>query len=436
MRRRCSVFSSVFLVAIVLTGCGTYESRKNHEVNPPSRAPRDTPTADTMAEREVAKHLALASLDACKDGLDAYKDSVFKLVRANCSRCHDPNGLGADKGPLFAVDDAEVSYGRVIRYQNFDDIAKSIFVTYGGGGHCLTKYDYDCKTKEDDVKAAATAWWDNGEKTCPRKGKFFTPPKSLPTNVPSRADGFMTVRWDLSAIGTDFKKAVFELEVQKFADASEESTGALRFRRPRIASPTKALHVGDIKVLVNGKFDTLANGFMVLDGNIAPLAIPTNAADPLPHAVLTGKTLIVLNDKGATDEISVSFEKLEVTAAPACQALTAFTDKVKPVMVARNCFACHGGGPANETGTSPANKRLSMALADSALCAALLQRVDRKIAMNSPLVEYPLKGIPQYPLNAGHARIFTGQNEVVPAWLDWMKAEFPAAAMSIEADEE
>jgi hypothetical protein len=346
--------------------------------------------------------------DTCDQGLTAFQNSVHALVRERCVACHERG-----PGPAFAVPDVAQSYAHILRYVNFDDIPNSYFVTKGGNMHCQL-YGVNCQTNQADVEAVLRGWWDAGEDSCPRKGRFFSEAVALPTELPSRQQGFVPMRWSLQTIDQSLLRgAVFEVEVQKFADAGQDAPGAYRFRKPRLASPDKHLRVENVKLLVNGKFDVLANAYTAIASSVTAKAIPSAGA--LGQPVLSAKPMIVPEDIAGADKIVVSFEVLQQeSAARTCRAQTSFTQNVLPVVTARNCRGCHGDA------AQVAGQRFFMSADNGALCNEFLQRVDFNVLMNSPLIDYPLRGAND------HARIIPRLDEVTPAWTDWIRAERPA----------
>jgi hypothetical protein len=373
-----------------------------------------------QSERAVEQRNVAAGhqFDTCQAGVTAFTSSVHALIRTHCTHCHDVNA-DIRQGPPFAVADPTDSYGRVERLVNWDNLAQSYLVTKGGNRHCVG-YGFDCQTGPDEIMAALNAWWSGGESTCPRLGNFFSDEVVLPAGLPTGADSWVKMRWDLSNIDPSLDGALFEVEAQQFAAPNGTVKGAYRFRKPRLASVLNPVHVKGIRILVNGKFDSFADEYVTVDQTVAAAPIPSDASAPLPHAVLSADPLIVSEDQGvAADKLSLGFDVLQAVAMPPkCKALPLYQKGVVPAINARNCYYCHGGGSQNLPGTEPARSRLSFAGDDAGLCAKLVQRATAWNPQISPLIAYPLKGAFEHP------RIIPSVSEVFPGWTNWIAAEF------------
>ncbi len=353
-------------------------------------------------------------LSPCEEGMAAFETTVHPFVRENCAGCHENEG-GPAIGPSFAVEQVKKSYSRIRRLTNFADVDGSRFVEHGGNQHCAT-YGIECGITHEKVREVVMAWWEAGEKSC-RAGQVFTEPAPLPANLPYAVDGaYVPMRWPLDSLGTEFIGSVFEIEVQKFIDASEQGKGAYRFRRPRLLAAAQPLDIRTVRVLVNDKFDVAATVFEQIDQRVGAAPIP--ASGEPPHPLLSSKPLLVIDDQGqASDQIVISFERLSLAeAAPSCAAFDEFEANVYPVMVARNCSGCHGGGNAGSPDPA-AVARFDMNLDLPALCAAAVQRIDFHSAGTSVLIDFALRGV------HGHPKVIPVVAEVVPAWTDWVESE-------------
>src|SRR5262249_18321293 len=153
-----------------------------------------------------------------------------------------------------------------------------------------------------------------------------------------------------------------------------------------------------------------------VDARIAPGPLPDNP-DPWPYPVLSALTSIVLEDKGVGDEITITFETLEVVTPPACKDLARFQRDVLPVFDLRRCHECHGGGPDKLPGTKPAVQILNFGGTDADVCKRALQRIDFGRPSFSPLISYPLRHA------FGHVTALPNADDINPAWYDWFEAE-------------
>ena len=350
----------------------------------------------------------------CEAGLQAFRGTVHNFVQTSCTRCHG----GAGPGPGFAVPNAEESYRQILRYVNFNDVGASRFVEIGGNYHCFNAYGFDCGVQTPEpVRAAVESWWRGGQEGCPEAGNFFSADVAIPANLPPRGENYVMLRFDLSSLGEEFYGVFLELEAQKFADATPDYRGAYRFRRPRLATPEHTIALRGLRVLVNGHWDTLADRYVMIDTVVSPHAMPTNPAQALPFPVLSSDPLIVPIEKTGLDRISVSFDAIALAPERQCRSLETFTRRVLPVLEARSCFHCHGGGTQNSGGVGTAVQRMSLAGTHAEICKTALERIDFMTPRSSPWISFPLRGV------FNHPRLITSPAEIFPAWTDWIQAE-------------
>lgn len=402
MRRLCL---SLTLTGLVMH-CGLNDSEKNRSNIAQQPLSLDVAqNAQANAEQD----------DICATGLSAFENSVFPLIRDRCVNCHERNDR---PGPKFAVANSTSSYAAVLRYQNFDAIADSFFVTKGGNMHCQSSYGQNCHTEKPEMIAAIESWWTGGENACPRKGRVFSESLRLPT-LPDRSSGFQKLRLALaSQANPGMRDVFFEMEAQLFQPSSDAFKGAYRFRKPRLLTPWNSVYLKDIKILVNGSFDPQENAFRSVEQTIAPKQIPSDPAVASGFPDLSSSHLLTQQHTPGADEIMVSFEALSVaTTPPACRALNLFSQNVLPFLNSNNCYNCHGGGSPSLSGNQDARSVLDMALSDESLCASLRQRLSGANLFNSPLITYPFEG------TFGHEVSTTSRAEVAAAFSGWFGAE-------------
>lgn len=413
---------AAFFSALSITACGVRE------------APSSLTSVASAAEADVTPGTYLDSAagfapvsavathsnphDAtCDAGLTAFKNTVFPLVRNHCHECHDGTGNGPSTGPAFAVPDPVQAYDQVKARTDFSNIPQSIFVVTGGNRHCLSRGGKpDCGASHDDVLAAVNAWWTQGEQTCNELGTLVTTALTLPATLPTKDQGFQTLKWDLGTIDPTLKGTVFEVDAQHFATPTASTKGAYRFREPRVATATSPIFVKGIKLAVNGAYDVRANTYTTVRQTVEPALMPTDGAALLPFPALSPFTLIVLQDKPSGDTLEVAFEHLNVSTPVACKAMAKF-QPIADLLAARNCYACHGGGPDQQPGTAPARQRLPLTGDLTAICGQALQRMDRFNPSGSVFISYPLRGSNEHP------RVIPQTNEIEPAWSEWVAAE-------------
>lgn len=358
-----------------------------------------------------------STFELCEKGLDSFKKSVHPLVRAKCIACHDENPTGPKKAPAHSVEDPAISFQRIIRYVNFNNIRESKFYLKGGNQHCAG-YGVDCGVTFDHIEKALTDWWEGGQKDCPKDGKYFTTPIMIPTTLPARNQGFTPLRWDLGQVDPSFKGVIFELEAQKFANAGESAKGAYRFRKPRIATSEQAIEIKDVKILINGNYEATSNAFTTINNTVSPQPIPTRQNALLPHPVLSASNLIAIEERPGIDTLTIAFGELKFAGPKACKNVELFKKNVMPVLTVRKCTECHGGGLEQKPGIKPdAVERLKFGATETEICQQALQRVDWSIYANSPFIKYPLKRA------NGHPQGLPRLDEISPGWEDWLQTE-------------
>lgn len=364
----------------------------------PGLGKKDTWTGD---------QLGAASIEVVK--LNAFKGSVYTYTRAQCMSCH-----AAIQAPTFASSDAVLAYGLSKPRANFAVPASSTLVNRVKDGHCGAP----CLTNGDAMTGHIQTWADvenppsSGAPTPPpmTTDTVTSPALSLPNNLPT-GNNFTTLRWNLTTAtpaNPDLAGVLFEIEIQQFTTAANGFPGSLRIRRPRLATPTNALHVKGIRILQNGTFDPSANDYVGVERVISAGTIPANL--PLPFPVLSADEMLIVLDQPGTPMLSVSFEILVKAVAPACKALTGFTTAVKPVMQS-SCVSCHA-----QNGNQ-AQRRFNMGTTpDATLCALALQRTIPTDPLKSPLITNPLNG------KNGHNQI-NGFPAAADAWVQWIQSE-------------
>lgn len=352
----------------------------------------------------------------CTQGLEAYSKTVYPLVRERCTKCHnDGSGEIAD-GPDFASANMTTSYLHVKNLVNFANMPKSKLVETGGNLHCLLQYGYPCNTDGQELLQNIQRWWEQGEKECPSAGNYFTLGTKLPENMPTQDQGFTTLRWPLKHIGGPLVGGVFEVEIQKFGESPTDQRPAYRFRRPRLALPAggKVL-VKDIKVLINGQYDQLANSYTKIENVVEGRKFDMNDRI-LPFPNLSNRNLILLGNNKATDQISVSFGDLsESRLVTQCKNMAQFNEQIGSFIKARNCVGCHAQNP--EVNLASAFKRLALDVSKEDQCRLMKERIEVAYPYLSSIVDYVVRG------NGVHAQVANSVDEFLPRWLDWFAVE-------------
>lgn len=348
----------------------------------------------------LALWLAGASAFAAENaGLKAYEETLFKLVRSRCTHCHD--GRQKDdgiSGPGFAVPDLALSYSRIRKYVRFDSIGESYLVKKGGNLHCLKNYGFNCNTERAEIAQTIEAWWEQGEKS--NQAPIIESP-TVAVGKPAVPTKFS---WSLAKISGD-PDLRLEIDVQQFQIGKDAARGAYRFRQPRLVGASDAYHVRTLRFVVNGKEQTTADMFHSVDRTVSS------------SAVLSPLTAIVLRENAEGDEIAVRFDGFARAEEPKCHDVALFEKDILPVMVARDCFSCHGGGPEKAVGEAKAREHWDMNGGSEALCQGVKQRCDREDPNVSAFTLYSLEG------NHRHPRVIPFAYELEPEFSKWVSTE-------------
>ncbi|HUP56985.1 MAG TPA: hypothetical protein VM598_05985 [Bdellovibrionota bacterium] len=372
-------------------------------------------------------HRSALSCGGGASGLEAFRESVWPLVRANCTSCH-----AATLRP-FASPDAQTAYTEAVKYTDLDNVASSRFVAKVKDAHC-GGYCSNGGPGAAAMTAALTAWKGAvGSCAAPGGGianNVTTTPQALPSPlgayVANNAAGgtWSRMRFPLPQVQAG---AVFEVMVQSF------QTDGYRFKEPRLAAPGGTLYIKNVKILLNGIYNSVNATYTVIENFVNPAGpVPPLLTTAMGYPVLSSDAMIVSQDLGvAQDRISISFEILRPATAASCRMLPQFQSAVLPVMNTYNCYNCHGGGPANLAGNNATARTLfNMTGTDAELCTKALQRTNKNNWMNSMFIRGPLSGDNNHPMtNQGAGQgIITNRADVIPSWVAWIGSEWTGVA--------
>ncbi|MGE0615083.1 MAG: hypothetical protein AB7P04_05555 [Bacteriovoracia bacterium] len=340
----------------------------------------------------------------CEEGFRSFQSTLYKKIRKDCAKCHDGSRPNA---PAFAVSDVEASYDTVVNYMNFSQIPESLLVIRAGNGHCNLETCEGESGKE--AEAASAAWWDGGEKSCMRNGRMFTAPLAVPVNLPKPDAGFATLSFPLKDVDASFGGALFQVDIQDFVDAATGVKGAYRLRAPRIVNGVAPIYVENIKILLNGKYDSIENAYAGVAKNINFWPVAGDRSITTASPVLSGATLILMKDGLANPKLTVSFVRAEAGAAMACMNLDKFTAKMQPVLNSAKCVNCHKDGSA-----AKGTQVFSLNKGTEDLCRVATQLFTDNLPMSSAWVAYPTRGL------FGHPKLTEAESlsyiEAVKAW--------------------
>ena len=355
---------------------------------------------------EGAKDKPGSHSDVCAAGFSAFQtEFLAKIQNEVCSGCHQGENPAAP--PWLMGADANI-YLTVKNYVTFADLTGSRIYFRAGNRHCGAGCNDDMAAR---MKAYLQAWWDGGEKTCDQSSTFRTAAKPVPTDLPH--DPYPTMSWDLSTISVDLRGVQLTAEIKKFTDAAGPTQGSYSIRKPRFVSDHPvALSVEKMRVLVNTNIQDSANEFERVHAVVSP---DVSTGSSLSYPVMSPEPLTLLEQHPGADQLMISFGTLATTTPRACRAMDKFTSEVMPIVEDRNCKGCHMPGA---TPDGAASARFDMSGDAPTVCAKFLTRTWTDPNVLPVLVQFPLNGKFEHP------RIFTGMNNVLPDWSDWIQAEW------------
>lgn len=330
--------------------------------------------------------LSLQSLgEDCVSGFDSFKTTVYPKIRRDCALCHDGSRSVA---PPFATTDVSNSYSQLVSYMNFSSLEESLLVVRAGNGHCNR---VNCQAESGrEMNALAAQWWEGGEKTCERNGRYFTEAMALPEDLPGESAGFKTLSFDLAGAKPELKGITLQIDVQNYMDKSSISKGAYRFRSPRLIGGKEAIYIKDLKILLNGKYDVVYNAYSTINRNFAFFEIPNSIS---ATAVLSAEMIIMLKDSLPLPKISVSFVEIsKVKEVLSCENSDLFKTTVLPVLNEAKCATCH-----NSKGETLGQKLFDCTAEPTTLCNRASSLVDPFYTQVSPMIVIPSKGLYEHP---------------------------------------
>ena len=98
----------------------------------------------------TANHISKTSEQSSLSTKTAFRDSVYKITRRDCTACH----AVTTERPQHASPDMSVAYNAAKPFANFTDVPASTLVQRVKDGHCGVK----CQTNGAEMIAAIEAW--------------------------------------------------------------------------------------------------------------------------------------------------------------------------------------------------------------------------------------------------------------------------------------
>lgn len=389
-------------------------------------------------------------------GLQAFKENVHPIVSVRCVSCH-----GNGQPPQFAIPVVADAYKNAMAGKILDTsvLTQSKIWKRHQNGHCGEPCNPNAKTKAT-MEAALTAWFkaegkdlaavDNGRpkppgatvdgpgiSTAPTKritARVFPTvnlPDSLVSNKPMALPnggetkvGFQVLRFYLPQVNDIY----LELQVQRFGDT-------YRIRAPKVGTKSQPVRIKGIHVALNadatGTPDPKFDHFAKVDWIAQPIAdawtsdTPVEQPDlPSAYPMLSIQEIKIPVLNLGSDRLTVSIDSLERLPASdrqtACKALAAFREDVLPLLTARNCYECHGGGSNAFKGIPKANATFPMTGSEETLCEAFAARVRWRDLNSSP--------IPRAPLGqtSFHPRVIESDELYDITLRSWLRAEAEA----------
>lgn len=329
-------------------------------------------------------------------GLETFSTTVYPYSRANCISCHRHDDASAP-ATSFAAVNLEHAYQAAKNYVDLVDYSKSKLIERAENGHCGTS---SCQG-HGAAMAALVRTWVEAEQAIhgPSSTSFVSASVAVPA-LPLGAPP-QKMRFPLGSFTppppVQLSGSTFEIEIER------PTLDSYRVVRPRLIAPDAPTHIQGLRVLINGDFQAYSSDYVDLDRTIQshPIAFPENPSLGFP--VLSSRALNLLKDPIRQDDrISISLEQLNVATSISCRRRdefdNAFFNSVTRIH-ADNCGGCHGALPQQDG--SEISQLMTLAYRRMPFngqqrdqsCAALLQWVDRRVPLTSPLITYPYNGV-------------------------------------------
>jgi hypothetical protein len=217
----------------------------------------------------------------------------------------------------------------------------------------------------------------------------------------------------LGTVKPELAGVSFQVQVQNFVDPSGTLTkGAYRLRSPRIVTTqtTPSIYVKDIKILLNGVFDSVNNAYSAVDRTV-PFIKAGDGRYQTP--VLSGDMMVVLKNGLDAPKFTVSFVDIGVRAdAPVCINEAGFSN-VKTLLTnaGLRCAECH-----NRDATSAGARTLDCGASTTQMCQMASALIDPYSTLDSPLLLVPARGIFEHPQMTDDQR--SNFFNVIRAWVN------------------
>ena len=329
-------------------------------------------------------------------GLATFTTTVYPYTRTNCISCHRHDDASAP-ATSFAAVNLEQAYQAAKNYVDMVDSSKSKLIERAENGHCGTS---SCQG-HGAAMAALVRTWVEAEQAIhgPTPTSFISASVAVPV-IPLGAPP-QKMRFALGSFTppppAQLSGSTFEIEIE------HPTLDSYRVGRPRLIAPDAPARIQSLRILINGDFQAYSSDYVDLDRTIQshPIAFPENPSLGFP--VLSSRTLNLLKDPIRQDDrISISLEQVNVATGISCGRRDEFDNaffNASTRIYADNCAGCHSALPQQDGSEisqlmTLAYRRLPFNGQQRDLsCAALLQWVDRKVPLTSPLITYPYNGV-------------------------------------------
>jgi hypothetical protein len=338
----------------------------------------------------------LAPDGGSRSGLESFSSSVYPFVRANCVSCHRHDDANAP-ATSFAAVNVENAYQAAKNYVDMADSSRSRLIERAQNGHCGIS---SCQGHGAEMAALVRTWVDveraiHGSTPTSFVSASVAVPV-LPLGAPPQRMRFALGSFTPSP-PTQLSRSSFEIEIE------HPTVDSYRVTRPRVVAPDAPIHIQGLRVLINGDFLPYSSDYVDLDRTIQSHAIALPENPSLGFPVLSSRALNLLKDPTRQDyRISISLEQVNVATSISCRRRDEFDNaffNASTRIYVDNCSKCHSALPAQDG--SEISQLMTFAYQRLRFdgqqrdqsCAALLQWVDRKVPLTSPLITYPYNGI-------------------------------------------
>jgi len=193
----------------------------------------------------------------CDSGVEAFRQTLYPLLRTSCIECHGEGGIAVP----HSTSDLQEAYSNAINFTNFSNPSASRFVERVASRHWLNypPFPNNIQVSSEEVIDAIDLWWQQGQVSCRSEHDVVTAAHLLTELGEEVRERWITLRWDLGELNSDYRGVEFAVDVQRFSARSSTLPGSYRLKQPRIFVSQGTVRLASLWVSVNGEVAAYEN---------------------------------------------------------------------------------------------------------------------------------------------------------------------------------